>query len=123
MMWAVDRLGLPLLFRIKKSSVSRSRRGQQHRLADLVKRDESWSGTGWLFSSPEDRLWMTVHLIWEVGQSELWCLATNEKGLRASGYALRMWQTVIRNTPCLAPLVIRVIPLLSSSDSVDILLS
>ena len=92
MMRAVSRLGLTLVFRIKQNSVIHTRRGGKHRLSDLAKPGEAWSGSGWLFNKAEDRLWMHVHILWEVGQAEPWCLATNEKALRASGYAVRMWQ-------------------------------
>lgn len=92
MMRAVARLGLTLVFRIKQSSVLRTRRGHKHRLCDLAKVGEMWSGSGWLFNAPLDRVWMHIHILWEEGQSEPWCLATNEKGLRAAGYAIRMWQ-------------------------------
>ena len=92
MMRAVSRLGLTLVFRVKQSSVIRTRRGVKHHLSDLVKSGESWSGSGWLFNAAEDRLWMHVHILWEVGQAQPWCLATNERALRASGYAIRMWQ-------------------------------
>lgn len=92
MMRAVSRLGLSLVFRIKQSSVIRTRRGGKHHLSDLAKVGESWSGSGWLFNKAEDRVWMHVHILWEVGQAEPWCLATNERALRASGYAIRMWQ-------------------------------
>lgn len=92
MMRAVERLGLTLLFRIKKNSVFRTRRGRKHLLSDLAKPGECWRGQGWLFGKAEDQVWMQVHILWEAGQAEPWCLATNEKDLRASGYAIRMWQ-------------------------------
>lgn len=92
MMRAVDRLGLSLVFRIKQNSVLRTRRGHKHHLGDLAKVGESWSGSGWLFNAVEDRIWMHVHILWESGQAEPWCLVTNESGLRAAGYAIRMWQ-------------------------------
>lgn len=92
MMRAVSRLGLTLVFRIKQSSVIRTRRGGKQRLSNLAKPGEIWSGSGWLFNATEDRVWMHIHILWEVGQAEPWCLATNERALRASGYAIRMWQ-------------------------------
>lgn len=92
MMRAVSRLGLSLVFRIKQSSIIHTRRGGKHRLSALAKVGETWSGSGWLFDKAEDRVWMQVHILWEVGQKEPWCLATNERALRASGYAVRMWQ-------------------------------
>lgn len=92
MMRAVSRLGLSLVFRIKQSSIIHTRRGGKHRLSALAKVGETWSGSGWLFDKAEDRVWMHVHILWEVGQKEPWCLATNERALRASGYAVRMWQ-------------------------------
>jgi hypothetical protein len=92
MMRAVSRLGLSLVFRVKQSSVIRTRRGGKQRLSALAKPGEGWRGSGWLFNAAEDRVWMHVHILWEVGQAEPWCLATNEKALRATGYAVRMWQ-------------------------------
>ncbi len=92
MMRAVSRLGLSLVFRIKQSSIIHTRRGSKHRLSALAKVGETWRGSGWLFDKAEDRVWMHVHILWEVGQKEPWCLATNERALRASGYAVRMWQ-------------------------------
>jgi len=92
MMRAVSRLGLTLVFRVKQSSVIGTRRGGKQRLSALAKPGEGWRGSGWLFNAAEDRIWMHVHILWEVGQAEPWCLVTNEKALRATGYAVRMWQ-------------------------------
>lgn len=80
------------LFRVQKSTRLRLFSGQEHALRALVKPGETWSGRGLVFKKAGwTRVW--VHLIWQAGYDDLWCLITNDPTLRdGSLYALRFWQ-------------------------------
>jgi hypothetical protein len=87
----VQALGWHFLFRVQKSTRFRSRSGTHHRLADLIKPGECWSGSGQVFKKAG---WLpaTIHLIWQTGYAEPWCLITNDPTLSGHWYACRYWQ-------------------------------
>jgi len=87
----VKALGWHFLFRVQKSTRFRTRNGKVHRLADLVKPGERWSGTGEVFKKAG---WLpaSVHLIWQAGYAEPWCLITNDPTISGNLYAVRYWQ-------------------------------
>jgi hypothetical protein len=91
LMRAMENLGIDYLFRVKKGSVFTSRRGKQQKLRQLIKIGEEWTGSGWIFTK-ERKTKAIVHLIWEVGQKEPWCLVTNDKTIQGHAYAQRVWQ-------------------------------
>lgn len=84
---------LPLTFqvRVKKNAVFTSNRGHKSLLHNLIKPGEQHTCHGWLFEGNK-RVRLTVHLVWEIGQSQPWCLATNDVTISGANYALRMWQ-------------------------------
>jgi hypothetical protein len=87
----VQTLGWHYLFRVQKSTRFRTRSGTEHRLADLIKPGECWSGSGEVFKKSG---WLpaTVHLIWRPGYAQPWCLITNDQTLSGHWYAFRYWQ-------------------------------
>jgi hypothetical protein len=87
----VERLQWHFLFRVQKSTRLKTARGKSHALGDLVKPGESWSGRGLVFKKAG---WLSVriHLIWNEGYRDLWCLITNDPSLRGREYASRFWQ-------------------------------
>jgi hypothetical protein len=91
MIKALHDLKVDFLIRVKKNATFTSRRGHQCVLRDLVCQGESLTCHGTLFRYHQ-RVTGTVHLIWEKGQLEPWCLFTNDARIRGSAYALRMWQ-------------------------------
>jgi hypothetical protein len=91
MIKALENLKVDYLIRVKKNATFTSRRGHQCLLRDLIHRGEAVTCYGTLFRYRK-RVTGTVHLIWEKGQVEPWCLFTNDAGIRGSAYALRMWQ-------------------------------
>ena len=80
------------LFRVQKSTRIRLFSGQEHALRDLIKPGECWSGRGLVFkTSGWTRVW--VHLIWQAGYTDLWCLISNDPTLpNGRLYAIRFWQ-------------------------------
>jgi hypothetical protein len=84
-------LGWHFLFRVQKSTRFRTAQGQEHRLADLVMPGQCWSGSGFVFKKSG---WLpaTVHLIWQAGYAEPWCLITNDPSLSGHIYAFRFCQ-------------------------------
>jgi hypothetical protein len=91
MIKALDTLGLAYLLRVKSNSTFTSRRGKKSLLKNLIKPDEYHTCYGTLFRYSK-RVTVTVHLIWELGQPEPWCLITNDPTIYGSGYAVRIWQ-------------------------------
>lgn len=91
MMKALQNLGLTFQVRVKPNATFTSRRGHACLLRDLIHPDECLTCHGTLFRF-QKRVSGTVHLIWEPGQSEPWCLFTNAPHLPGPTYALRMWQ-------------------------------
>jgi hypothetical protein len=84
-------LGWHFLFRVQKGTCFRTPQGKQHRMADLVKPGECWSGRGEVFKKA-GWLPVTVHLIWQAGYAEPWCLITSDQTLSGHLYAARYWQ-------------------------------
>lgn len=84
-------LGWDFLFRVQKSTRFRTRCGREHRLADLIKPGECWSGAGQVFKKAG---WLpaTVQCVWLKGYAEPWCLITNDPVHPAADYAIRYWQ-------------------------------
>ena len=91
LMRAMNELGMSYLFRVKKGSVFTSRRGKQQKLHQLVKMGESKTLVGWIFTQ-ERQTKAFVHLIWEAGQKEPWCLVSNDATIQGHDYAQRVWQ-------------------------------
>lgn len=87
---------LPLTFqvRVKKNTSFLSRRGHACLLQDLIKPGEQLTCHGHIFHSQDKRkrVKVTVHLVWELGQKEPWCLVTNDPQVYGAVYSLRMWQ-------------------------------
>jgi hypothetical protein len=88
---AVQGLGWRFLFRVQKSTRFRTHQGKAHRLDDLIMPGQCWSGSGFVFKKAG---WLpaTVHLIWQAGYAEPWCLITNDPSLSGHLYAFRFWQ-------------------------------
>jgi hypothetical protein len=84
---------LPLRFqvRVKSDATFTSRRRHTSHIYDLIKPGEQVSCRGRLFGGYKGVM-VTLHLVWELGQAQPWCLATNDPSIRAAAYALRMWQ-------------------------------
>lgn len=80
------------LFRLQKTSVFTSRRGKRMSLSQLAQRDEVWCGYGRLFNCTRRHVMTHVFVAWQAGQSEPWCLATNDTIVESHTYAMRMWQ-------------------------------
>ena len=92
LMKAIDKLQMGYLVRLQASCILTTRNGSRLRPSQLVKPGEFWSGYGRLFNHSKRHLWAHVHVIWEHGQKEPWCLATNESRISGHRYALRVWQ-------------------------------
>jgi hypothetical protein len=87
----VEELHWHFLFRVQKSTRLQTAQGKCHALGDLVKAGESWSGSGLVFKKA-GWLPVSVHLIWDEGYRDLWCLITNDPTLPGRTYSLRFWQ-------------------------------
>ena len=92
LMKAIDQRQMSYLVRLQASCILTSRNGSRLRPSQLVKPGEYWSGYGRLFNNAKRHLWAHVHVIWETGQKEPWCLATNEAQISGHRYAMRVWQ-------------------------------
>lgn len=91
MLKALKRLGIHFQVRLKKNSTFTSRRGHTSLLRDLIQPGEMKTCYGTVFRHHK-RVQVTVHLVWELGQKEPWCLVTNDPDIRGADYALRIWQ-------------------------------
>jgi len=91
MLKALNNLGIAFQVRVKANCSFRSRRGHRCLLSTLIKPGEQHTCYGTLFRDRQ-RVQVIVHLIWECGQLEPWCLATNDRTIRGAAYALRVWQ-------------------------------
>lgn len=91
MMKALRDLGVHFQVRVKHDATFTSRRGHSCRLRDLIKPGEQVTIRGQLFQYRK-QMQVTVHLIWEAGHTQPWCLATNDRQVRGTTYALRVWQ-------------------------------
>jgi hypothetical protein len=79
------------LVRVQNRVRLRTFRHKAHRLCDLVKRGESWSGQGFVFKK-HDSLRAFVHVYWDWQERDMWCLLTNDPSLQYHAYAIRNWQ-------------------------------
>jgi hypothetical protein len=91
MIKALQDLKVDFLIRVKQEATFTSRRGHACLLRELIHQGERVTCHGTLFRYSK-RVTGTVHLIWEKGQKEPWCLFTTDAHIRGSAYALRMWQ-------------------------------
>lgn len=87
----VQSMGWRFLFRVQRSTRFRTRSGRILRLDALVKRGETWCGTGAVFKKA-GWIAVTAHLIWRAEYEEPWCLITNDPLLSGDLYAMRYWQ-------------------------------
>lgn len=91
MLKALNSLPIKCQVRLKQNTSFRSRRGHQCLLQDLIKPGEAHTVYGEVFQGKK-AVYGRVHLVWELGQAEPWCLYTNDSEVRAAVYALRVWQ-------------------------------
>jgi len=91
LMEKVKALGWHYLFRVQNGSKVQTKKGKWKTLHSLVKCGESWSGRGIVFKT-RGRIDAFVHVIWEQGYHEPWCLVTNAPHLNGWLYAQRYWQ-------------------------------
>jgi hypothetical protein len=91
MLRALKNLGVSYLVRLKGYTRFTSRRGHTQLLRNMVKPGEAIRCRGKIFKC-EKQVSTYVLLVWEKGQSEPWCLATNDPILGHSLYGRRMWQ-------------------------------
>ena len=80
------------LFRVNKESIFTSQEGQATPVGELVTCGQTYHASGTLFTQKHREVQCNVHVIWETGQAEPWCLASNLDGLNGTEYALRVWQ-------------------------------
>lgn len=92
MLKALQTLPIHFQVRIQHNACFTSRRGHSSLLRDLIKPGEQVTCQGWLFQDKHKQVYGRIHLVWERGQKEPWCLITNDPAVRASLYAKRMWQ-------------------------------
>lgn len=88
---ALKQLRVNYLVRLKGYTRFTSRRGHTQLLRDMVKPGEYVRCHGKIFKR-EKQVTTQVVLVWECGQDEPWCLATNDPTLSHGLYARRMWQ-------------------------------
>ena len=90
LMREMEELGLNYLFRVRQEAIFIANNGEKAVLSSLAQPGEEWHGVGKLFS--HKKVQCHVHCLWEEGQEEPWCLATNLEGLTGREYAKRVWQ-------------------------------
>lgn len=88
---AVEKLGWQYLFRVQNETRCCTRAGHDRPLQQLVKRGETWRGSGVVFKKAG---WLstTVLVIWHPHYNQAWCLVTNAPYVSDFTYALRSWQ-------------------------------
>lgn len=91
MLKALRQLGIAFQVRVKQNATFTSRRGHTCLLQDLIKPGEALTCYGTLFRFHK-QVPVTVHLLWEAGQAQPWCLVTNDREVYGAVYALRVWQ-------------------------------
>lgn len=91
LMKRIAAMGWHYFFRVQNNSKVRTRKGKWKTLKSLVKPGESWSGKGVVFKK-RGRVEAYVHLIWQKGYKEPWCLVTNAPDAYGWLYAQRYWQ-------------------------------
>lgn len=90
LMREVSNLGAKFLFRVQKDSIFTSN-DLRMSLGNLATYKQEWHGEGTLYTQ-QHQVQCHVHILWDAGQSEPWCLATNMEGLTGREYAFRVWQ-------------------------------
>lgn len=89
---AVASLGWHYLFRVQNHTKVLTRPHQYVALQRLVhKPGQEWFGWGVVFKK-RGRLRAYVHVLWAKGQTEPWCLVTNDPVCSGTLYARRVWQ-------------------------------
>lgn len=88
---ALKALGLDYLVRVKASARFTPQQGDSFLLHQRLTSGTRTTVKGVLFTR-DHALEGTLHLLWEPGQDEGWCLFTNAPDLQAARYALRWWQ-------------------------------
>lgn len=91
MLRALNKLGVDYLVRVKPQSTFTSRRGKTHTLRQLAQRGRALSLAGWLFQN-KARTRVRLHVVWEDGYDQPWCLVTNTRQVRGRAYGYRVWQ-------------------------------
>lgn len=89
---AVAALGWRYLFRVQNHTKVLTRKNHFVPLQHLVQSPgHHWSGYGVVFKQ-RGRVRAYVHVLWAKGQSEPWCLVTNDPLVDGAWYAVRVWQ-------------------------------
>ena len=92
LMQGVAQQGAYFLFRISSQAVFTTEEQGALPLWQLARKGEKWHGHGALFTKKGRIVMCDVHILWEKGQDEPWCLATNLPGLKGEEYAFRVWE-------------------------------
>lgn len=92
LMREVSEIGAKFLFRVKKGAIFTSEEGLATPLSELATCGQEWHSSGTLFTRKHREVDCHLHILWDEGHSEPWCLATNLEGLTGREYALRVWQ-------------------------------
>jgi Transposase DDE domain len=79
------------LFRVRGDSKMSVKGRPWRRLDSMVKLGESWSGKAVVFKK-RGLIEAYVHIIWDTGYKDPWCLVTNAPHLTGRLYAQRTWQ-------------------------------
>jgi hypothetical protein len=89
---AVQALGWRYLFRVQNHSKFLTRKQQYVALDRVVhKPGQQWSGQGIVFKK-RGQVRAHVHVLWGQGQTEPWCLVSNDPLVVGDWYAMRVWQ-------------------------------
>lgn len=91
MLRVLNALGVDYLVRVKATARFTEPTGTSFLLHERLTPGIRETFTGTLFSR-DHAVTGTLHLVWDVGQTEGWCLFTNTPDLCAMRYALRWWQ-------------------------------
>jgi len=90
LMKKIVELELFFLFRIQRTDNFTPKNGKRATLKSVAKPGEEWHAAGKLFI--KNQVKCHVHIIWDEGHEEPWCVATNMEGLTGREYANRVWQ-------------------------------
>lgn len=91
MLRALNALGVDYLVRVKATARFTPQHGDSFLLHERLTVGSSTTLKGTLFTR-DHAVEGHLHLLWEPGQEEGWCLFTNAPDLHAVRYALRCWQ-------------------------------
>lgn len=92
LMRVVQALGWRYLFRVQNHTKLLTRKNHFVALERLVhKPGQQWMGYGVVFKQ-RGRVRAYVHVLWAKGQTEPWCLVTNDPLVVGDWYAVRVWQ-------------------------------